>query len=156
MRRREFVTLLGSAAAWPLAARAQQTAPTVIGFLYGQSADSSVRNVAAFRKALGENGYVEGQNLPIEYRWSDDHENRLPDLAVDLVQRKVALIACGGSPTATPAAKAATSTIPIVFTTGIDPVQAGYVESLKPAGRQCHRHSLSGVAAKRQAPRIAA
>ena len=136
MRRREFITIVGGTmATWPLAARAQQTAPTLIGHLSGHSADSYARNDAAFRKGLAENGYVEGQNLLIEYRWSGDHDDQLPELAADLVRRNVALINCGGSPAATPAAKAATSTIPIVFTTGIDPVQAGYVENLnRPSG----------------------
>ncbi len=140
--RRKFLAGLGSAAsAWPLAVRGQQAPPTVIGFLSGQSADSRARDVAAFRKALAENGYVEGRNLRIEYRWADDHDDQLPELADDLVRHAVALIFCAGSPTATLAAKAATSTIPIVFLTGIDPVRAGYVESLnRPGG------NVTGVA----------
>ena len=134
MRRRAFITFLGGAASWPLIARAQQTAPSTIGFLNGHSPDSYARVVAAFRKALAENGYVEGRNLSVEYRWAGDHEDRLHALAADLVQRNVAVIVCGGSPTATPAAMAATSTIPIVFATGIDPVEAGYVKSLNRPG----------------------
>jgi ABC-type uncharacterized transport system substrate-binding protein len=142
MRRREFNTLIGVAAVtWPLAARAQQSAPTVIGVLNGQSAGGSSQQLAALRVGLSEKGYVEGQNLQIEYRWSNSDDSRLPDLAADLVRKAVALIDCSGSPTAALAAKAATSTIPIVFTTGIDPVKAGYVKSLnRPGG------NVTGVA----------
>jgi putative tryptophan/tyrosine transport system substrate-binding protein len=135
MRRREFISLLsGAAVGWPVDTYAQHDAPTVIGQLNGQSAGSYERNTAAFRKALGENGYVEGQNLLIDYRWSDGQDDRLPALAADLVRRDVALIYCSGSPTATVAAKAATPTIPIVFSTGLDPVKAGYVASLNHPG----------------------
>jgi putative ABC transport system substrate-binding protein len=130
MRRRKFLSFLGGIAAWPFAARGQESPPTIIRFLNGQSADSYKRNVSAFRKTLSENGYVEGQNLLIEYRWSDGRDDRLPEFAEDLVRRHVALIFCSGSPTATLAAKTATATIPIVFSTGIDPVKTGYVASL--------------------------
>jgi putative tryptophan/tyrosine transport system substrate-binding protein len=134
MRRREFLGIAGGAVLSPLAARAQQTTPTVIGVLNGQSAEGYARSFAELRKGLSENGYIEGQNLTIEYRWGDGHEDRLPGLAADLVQRQVAAIMCSGSPTATLVAKSATSTIPIVFSTGIDPVKAGYVQSLNRPG----------------------
>ena len=134
MRRRDFLGIVGNAVLAPLAARAQEARPTVIGVLNGQSADGYAANIASLRKSLGEGGYVEGQNLAIEYRWADGHEDRLPGLAADLARRQVAVIMCSGSPTATLAAKTATSTIPIVFSTGIDPVKAGYVESLNRPG----------------------
>jgi len=139
MKRREFITFLGSAAAsWPLRARAQQPIP-VIGFVHSGLADQQRRQVSAFQRALGEAGYTDGQNVAIEYRWAQDHFDQVPTLLAELVRRQVNVIVAGGG--TAPAAKALGSTIPIVFTSGVDPVQQGLVGSFsRPGG------NITGVA----------
>ena len=129
MRRREVITFLCGAAVWPLAARAQQAAIPVIGYLYVGSRESSTSLLAAFRRGLSEIGYIEGQNVAIEYRWANNELQRLPELATDLVRRQVAVIVTPANTPTAIAAKAATTTIPVIFGIGSDPIKDGLVTS---------------------------
>jgi putative ABC transport system substrate-binding protein len=133
IERRKFLATLGSAEAWPLAARAQQAAMPVIGFLDSTSPETYADRLRAFRQGLKDAGFVEGENVAIEYRWAENQINRLPELAAELVRRQIAVIVAG-APASTFAAKAATTTIPIVFGVGVDPVQAGLVASINRPG----------------------
>src|SRR5262245_1841558 len=146
IRRREFITLLGGAAvAWPLAANAQPPALPVIGFLNSQSPEGYAEPLRGLRQGLKESGYVEGENLAIEYRWGGNQMERLPELAAELVRRSVALIITTGGPSSALSAKAATPTIPIVFNIGDDPVRVGLVTSFARPGGNLTRVSFLGI-----------
>ena len=151
MRRREFISFLGSTVAWPFAAQAQQPMMPIVGLLSPRSPEDSSRLGAAFRKALNEAGYIEGQNVMVEYHWLEGQYNRLPTLMADLVRRRVAVIATPAFTAAAPVAKAATTTIPIVFGVGEDPVKLGLVASLaRPGGNATGINFFVGeVVAKR-------
>jgi ABC-type uncharacterized transport system substrate-binding protein len=142
MRRRQFIVLIGAAAVWPRLAPAQQPTVPVIGFMSGRSPDDSKHLLAAFRQGLGETGFVEGKNVTIEYRWALGQHDRLPALVADLVKHPVTVIAAVGGDASAAAAKQATSTIPIVFGIGADPIEAGLVDSLGRPGRNATGYTL--------------
>ena len=144
MRRREFIAGLG-AAAWPFALRAQQPRLPVVGSLVGVSAARWAERMAGFHRGLSETGYVEGQNVAVEYRWADDHYDRLPAMAADLVSRRVAVIFAAAPDVAVQAAMSATREIPIVFVAGSDPVAAGFVPSLARPDGNVTGHTVLGV-----------
>jgi putative ABC transport system substrate-binding protein len=151
MKRREFITLLGGAVAWPVSVRAQQPAMPVIGFLDGRSIDALTERLLTFRQGLKEVGYVEGENVTIIYRWAENHADRLPHLAAELVRRPVAVVVASGGPNVVFAAKAATTTIPILFLTAEDPVRLGLVASLaRPDGNLTGINFLNREVASKQ------
>src|SRR5215470_14964061 len=130
MNRRAFIGLLGGAAAWPLAARAQQPRLPLVGYLHGSSPESRATMIAAFRQGLAEAGWVDGQNVAIAFQWAEGHNERLPAMAMEFVRRQVSVLVAAGGDFPLRAAKAATSSIPIVFVTGNDPVASGLVSNL--------------------------
>ena len=151
MRRREVITFLCGAAVWPLAARAEQPAIPVIGYLYVGSRESSTSLLAAFRRGLSEIGYIEGQNVAIEYRWANNELQRLPELATDLVRRQVAVIVTPANTPSAIAAKAATTTIPVIFGIGSDPIKDGLVTSFnRPGGNVTGIHFMTGEIGAKQ------
>ena len=145
IRRREFITLLGGAATWPLSARAQQAAMPVVGYLDSYAAESTSIFLAAFRAGLSETGYIEGRNLVIEYRYANNDTDRLPELAADLIRHRVAVIVTPFGTAATLAAKSVTRTIPIVFMTSADPVKDGLVDSFNRPGGNVTGLSIMSV-----------
>jgi putative tryptophan/tyrosine transport system substrate-binding protein len=155
MRRREFIAGLGSAPAWPLAARAQRTTVPLVGYLDTGSLETRREVVAALHRGLSQTGYVEGRNLAVEYRWAEDRLDRLPALAAELVRRQVAVIVAAPTPAAL-AAKAATKSIPIVFSTGADPVETGLVASLNRPGGNLTGISNLDIASATATPRSSA
>jgi hypothetical protein len=156
LRRRDFIALLGGAATWPLAARAQQRAMPVVGLLASGFPETSVNRVTAFRHGLNETGYVDGQNVAVEYRWAEGRYDRFPALVADLIRRKASVIATPGNPLATRVARAATSTIQIVFAVGDRPGQARSGRKPRPAGRQPDRGQFFCLRAGGKAARAVA
>ncbi len=155
IRRREFIfTLGGAAAAWPLAARAEQSAIPIVGFLSTNQSAATPHFTTAFREGLAEAGFIDGKNVAIEFRFAEQRLERVPALAMDLVRRQVAVIFTSGGDVPAMVAKGATSTIPIVFVTGFDPVKSGTRRQPQPSKRQCYRRHSDSQSTERQAPGI--